>query len=76
MNHIVKVSLGGLLILGMTAGGYWLGTQSRMQNSGLKNDERGLNSVAKIERKLLYYRNPMGLPDTSAVPKKDAMGMA
>ncbi len=27
------------------------------------------------ERKLLYYRNPMGLPDTSPVPKKDPMGM-
>jgi len=26
-------------------------------------------------KKLLYYRNPMGLPDTSAVPKKDWMGM-
>ena len=23
----------------------------------------------------LYYRNPMGLPDTSPVPKKDSMGM-
>src|SRR5438552_1240065 len=22
-------------------------------------------------RKILYYRNPMGLPDTSPVPKKD-----
>jgi Cu(I)/Ag(I) efflux system membrane fusion protein len=30
---------------------------------------------AKAERRLLYYRNPMGLPDTSLVPKKDAMGM-
>ena len=27
------------------------------------------------DRKVLYYRNPMGLPDTSPVPKKDAMGM-
>ncbi|WP_305856985.1 efflux RND transporter periplasmic adaptor subunit [Balneatrix alpica] len=27
------------------------------------------------ERKPLYYRNPMGLPDTSPVPKKDSMGM-
>jgi membrane fusion protein, copper/silver efflux system len=27
------------------------------------------------ERKILYYRNPMGLPDNSPVPKKDAMGM-
>jgi Cu(I)/Ag(I) efflux system membrane fusion protein len=26
-------------------------------------------------RKVLYYRNPMGLPDTSPVPKKDWMGM-
>jgi Cu(I)/Ag(I) efflux system membrane fusion protein len=27
------------------------------------------------ERKILYYRNPMGLPDISPVPKKDWMGM-
>jgi len=27
------------------------------------------------ERKPLYYRNPMGLADTSPVPKKDWMGM-
>ena len=26
-------------------------------------------------KKLLYYRNPMGLPDTSPTPKKDSMGM-
>ena len=25
--------------------------------------------------RILYYRNPMGLPDTSPVPKKDGMGM-
>ncbi|MDH2404167.1 efflux RND transporter periplasmic adaptor subunit [Bradyrhizobium sp. SSUT18] len=30
---------------------------------------------AASSRKILYYRNPMGLPDTSPVPKKDAMGM-
>jgi Cu(I)/Ag(I) efflux system membrane fusion protein len=27
------------------------------------------------ERKIKYYRNPMGLPDTSPAPKKDWMGM-
>jgi Cu(I)/Ag(I) efflux system membrane fusion protein len=27
------------------------------------------------DRKILYYRNPMGLPDTSPMPKKDSMGM-
>lgn len=26
-------------------------------------------------RKIKFYRNPMGLPDTSSVPKKDNMGM-
>lgn len=33
-------------------------------------------SVASTgERQVLYYRNPMGAPDTSPVPKKDPMGM-
>ncbi|MBP1886338.1 efflux RND transporter periplasmic adaptor subunit [Sinorhizobium mexicanum] len=27
------------------------------------------------DKKILYYRNPMGLPDTSSTPKKDPMGM-
>lgn len=27
------------------------------------------------ERRIKYYRNPMGLPDTSPTPKKDSMGM-
>lgn len=31
--------------------------------------------AAKGERKIKYYRNPMGLPDTSPAPKKDSMGM-
>jgi Cu(I)/Ag(I) efflux system membrane fusion protein len=31
--------------------------------------------VAPADRKIKYYRNPMGLPDTSPVPKKDSMGM-
>jgi Cu(I)/Ag(I) efflux system membrane fusion protein len=33
-------------------------------------------TAAGKSRKILYYRNPMGLADTSPVPKKDAMGMA
>lgn len=31
--------------------------------------------AASGSRRILYYRNPMGLPDTSPVPKKDWMGM-
>jgi Cu(I)/Ag(I) efflux system membrane fusion protein len=29
----------------------------------------------KGKRRILHYRNPMGHPDTSPVPKKDSMGM-
>lgn len=31
--------------------------------------------AAPTDRKIKYYRNPMGLPDTSPIPKKDSMGM-
>ena len=30
---------------------------------------------AQGQRKIIHYRNPMGLPDISPVPKKDSMGM-
>jgi Cu(I)/Ag(I) efflux system membrane fusion protein len=32
-------------------------------------------SAAHADRRIKYYRNPMGLPDTSSTPKKDSMGM-
>ncbi|MAN75489.1 MAG: efflux transporter periplasmic adaptor subunit [Henriciella sp.] len=32
-------------------------------------------SSASGEREILYYKHPMGKPDTSPVPKKDSMGM-
>ena len=32
-------------------------------------------AIVQSGRKILFYRNPMGLPDTSPVPKKDTMGM-
>ncbi len=55
-------------------GGYWAG-----QRSGPAQHADGAASVAtdtgKRERKILFYRNPMGLPDTSPTPKKDPMGM-
>ena len=37
-----------------------------------KEPPKGADATA---RKILFYRNPMGLPDTSPVPKKDWMGM-
>ena len=66
MNNVVKLTLGVLLLLGVAAAGYWFGTNAATGTTA---------STAKAERKVLYYRNPMGLPDTSPVPKKDAMGM-
>ena len=51
-----------------TGAGYWL---------GMKRTEPVEMSATptQAERKILYYRNPMGLPDTSPEPKKDSMGM-
>lgn len=40
-----------------------------------KRSEAAPPADASQERRILYYRNPMGLPDTSPVPKKDSMGM-
>ncbi|MGU3404992.1 efflux RND transporter periplasmic adaptor subunit [Methylobacterium brachiatum] len=37
--------------------------------------EAGDTKPAAGARRIRYYRNPMGLPDTSATPKKDSMGM-
>jgi membrane fusion protein, copper/silver efflux system len=38
-------------------------------------EEAATPETAPADRKIKYYRNPMGLPDTSPVPKKDSMGM-
>lgn len=53
-------------------GGYWLGHKSETsQPQGAASSA----AAAEPAKKLLYYRNPMGLPDTSPTPKKDPMGM-
>jgi Cu(I)/Ag(I) efflux system membrane fusion protein len=45
------------------------------QGPGAQGAPRPPAAAAEGERKILYYRNPMGLPDVSPVPKKDQMGM-
>jgi Cu(I)/Ag(I) efflux system membrane fusion protein len=52
-------------------GGYWWGTGKSTQAGAARPEQAN----AQASRKVLYYRNPMGLPDTSPVPKKDSMGM-
>ena len=51
--------------------GYWLGSRGGHEAA----EPQAAAKDAKQERRLLFYRNPMGLPDTSPVPKKDPMGM-
>jgi Cu(I)/Ag(I) efflux system membrane fusion protein len=65
---LIGIIIGILALLGGAVAGYWLGTRSAAQATPPV-------AAAKAERKILYYRNPMGLPDTSPVPKKDSMGM-
>ena len=38
-------------------------------------DPEMIVAAPEVEQAILYYRNPMGLPDTSPVPKQDSMGM-
>ncbi len=60
-----------------TGGGYWLGSKGKVGagETASAAATAAPGAAAKKERKLLYYRNPMGLPDTSPTPKKDSMGM-
>ncbi|OIN94419.1 MAG: efflux transporter periplasmic adaptor subunit [Comamonadaceae bacterium CG1_02_60_18] len=54
--------------------GYWVGHGSAVSVASTP-DGTGAGAATKPGKKLLYYRNPMGLPDTSPTPKKDPMGM-
>lgn len=67
----------GVFSLAVAAsGGYWLGAQRDAgHGSSVASADMSAPALQKKERKLLYYRNPMGLPDTSPTPKKDPMGM-
>jgi membrane fusion protein, copper/silver efflux system len=57
-------------------GGYLAGSRENASGATASAPASGqAEGTVKRERKLLYYRNPMGLPDTSPVPKKDPMGM-
>jgi Cu(I)/Ag(I) efflux system membrane fusion protein len=59
------------LVAAAAAGGYWWGLHGA-EDRGAKAGKGGPGEPA---RRILYYRNPMGLPDISPVPKKDPMGM-
>ncbi|HKA65338.1 MAG TPA: efflux RND transporter periplasmic adaptor subunit [Methyloceanibacter sp.] len=54
------------------AGSYWYAHRAETVAT---EASAGQSASEAAGRKILYYRNPMGLPDTSPVPKKDPMGM-
>ena len=69
----------GALVLAATTlaagGGYWYGQRQSAAHEATQAVSTVGSASDKKERKVLYYRNPMGLPDTSPTPKKDPMGM-
>lgn len=61
-------------------GGYMVGHGQADGAGGAAKAQQQVKASAEAnaparQRKLRYYRNPMGLADTSPVPKKDSMGM-
>ena len=70
MKPITGIMIGTVALLGVGASGYWLGARTSQVPT-----EVASAVATKKEPKILYYRNPMGLPDTSPTPKKDNMGM-
>ncbi len=63
-----RIALVCLCLAGAGAAGFWLG-MNRVKPA------ESVVAPSTDKRPVLYYRNPMGLPDTSPVPKKDSMGM-
>ena len=77
MKYRIPAVLAALLLA--VGGGYWAGKGARVGagDTAIAAAPASMTPAASTTapRKLLYYRNPMGLPDTSPVPKKDSMGM-
>jgi Cu(I)/Ag(I) efflux system membrane fusion protein len=69
MRIIVKLIFVAALTAVVLGAGYWWGNTQAVSSAANSPEASTPN------RKALYYRNPMGQPDTSPVPKKDSMGM-
>jgi Cu(I)/Ag(I) efflux system membrane fusion protein len=71
-----NIIIGVFVVAALAAGGgYSAGQRGERSGHGAAAVGGGPADSAKKPGKLLYYRNPMGLPDTSPAPKKDPMGM-
>ncbi|MBK9522780.1 MAG: efflux RND transporter periplasmic adaptor subunit [Rhodocyclaceae bacterium] len=66
-----KAIMAVVTAIGIAGGlGYWGGQRSHLSVAPVATAES-----PEPAKKILFYRNPMGLADTSPVPKKDSMGM-
>ena len=86
MSGALRMTTIAVAVAIAAGGGYWF---ARMQHGptpaavaaaapaahGAGGGGNTAGAASGGERQILYYRNPMGLPDTSPVPKKDSMGM-
>lgn len=68
---LLSIALGAA---GVAAGIGWGSRDSGPDAAGATAGQAA-GATAEAPRRILYYRNPMGLPDTSPVPKTDSMGM-
>lgn len=77
MKHRTVIAIGAAALTFVIGGAVWLGARDRTTDSKAATASRTPSQAdaRSGDRKILYYRNAMGLPDTSPVPKKDAMGM-
>ena len=77
MNQTAWLAGAALVAAAGVGVGYWTGARNAvpptqpLAQGTLAAPAKG----APPERMIRFYRNPMGLPDTSPVPKKDATGM-
>ncbi|HEX8874369.1 MAG TPA: efflux RND transporter periplasmic adaptor subunit [Nitrosospira sp.] len=75
MKSAAKLTIVAALTGAALAVGYWWGsTQPATSAAKPPSPSEAVEPEGKKGR-ILYYRNPMGHPDTSPVPKKDSMGM-
>jgi Cu(I)/Ag(I) efflux system membrane fusion protein len=76
MNKAALSAVSAAVLAAAVGAGYWLGQSGHPSSDATASAAMAsAPDTAPKKPRLLYYRNPMGLPDTSPVPKKDPMGM-
>ena len=61
-------------VVAAAGAGLWAG-QTGLVKLPMHTSRAVVAEPPQAQRKIIHYRNPMGLPDVSPVPKKDSMGM-